>query len=291
MSPFSGYRLAVAFTVASSASALALAAQSGDGGATHGPRIATGVTVGSLRYAGGRTEDAASALLKFRLSQGWSASVEPTFARATEPAAGLYAASSNSGLTDLPLSLEYERGFAGRFTPSIGLSFAATLPVGNAATGFGTGTVGTALGLGAGIAASDNLGVYASAGRTLSSVAAQSAFNGGASGWGDLAANYQMGARVSLLAGYSTDLGAADSTYGRGSSASAGIAYALAGPFSLNVETSHGLSGATPQWSAVIGIGTAFGSLDGARQLRSAFGGGRHGLKQNGSKGTSRRHA
>ena len=294
MSHFRAHCRAFAFVAASGSSALTLAAQSGDANATHAPRIATGVTVGSLRYSGGRTEDAASALLKLRVAPGWSASIEPTFARATEPASGVYAASANSGLTDVPLSLEYERAFAGTLSPSLDVSLAATLPVGNVATGFGTGTVGTALGLGAGVAASENLGVYANVGRTLSSVAAQSALSGGASGWGDLAASYQMGDRLSLLAGYSTDLGAADSTYGRGRSASAGIAYALAGPFSLNVETSHGFSGATPEWSAVVGIGTAFGSLDGARQLLSAFGGGRHGLKRNGSNGSnraSRRHA
>lgn len=291
MSQFRVRHLASVFAVASCASALTVAAQSEAGSATHAPRIATGVTVGTLRYSGGRTEDAASALLKLRIAPGWSASIEPTFARATEPASGVYAASSNSGLTDVPLSLQYERAFAGRLSPSLDVSLAATLPVGNTATGFGTGTFGTALGLGAGVAASENLGVYANVGRTLSSVAAQSAFNGGASGWGDLAASYQMGDRLSLLAGYSTDLGAADSTYGRGRSASAGIAYTLAGPLSLNVETSHGFSGATPRWSAVIGIGTAFGSLDGARQLLSAFGGGRHGLKRNGSNSSSRRHA
>ena len=43
---------------------------------------------------------------------------------------------------------------------------------------------------------------------------------------------------------------------------------------------------------AVIGVGTAFGSPDDARALRTAFGGARHGLKKSGSSsGRGRGHA
>jgi hypothetical protein len=252
-----------------------------------GPRIMSGVTAGGLRYAGGRTEDAASALLKLRLPHGWAISMEPTFARATEPAATGGGSVSNSGLTDIPVGLAFEHAFGGLLEPSLELALGATLPVGDTLTGFGTGTLGSSIGIGGGISPLENLGLYASAGHTLSSFAAQSALNGGGSGWGDIGASYQAGERVSVLAGFSTDLGAVDTTFGRGRSVSAGLSYNVAGPFALNIQTSRGISGATPQWSAVIGIGTAFGSLDGARELRTAFGGGRHGMKKAGSSSSS----
>lgn len=274
-------RSATALAVVLCASASTLVAQGADGvrPAVH---IASGITAGSLRYAGGRTEDALSAVLQLRMPRGFSLSIEPTVARASEPAGTGNSSLTNTGLTDIPVGLSWERGFGGMLAPTIEVALGATIPVGDTATGFGTGALGSSVGIGGGITPTENLGLYASAGHTLSSFAAQSAFNGGGSGWGDVGASYQVGERVSVLAGFSTDLGAVDTTLGRGRSLSAGMSYNVAGPWALNIETSRGISGATPEWSAVVGIGTAFGSLDGARELRSAFGGGRHGLKKSG---------
>ena len=255
----------------------------------HLPRVASGLTVGSLRYAGGRTEDAASAVIVVRPARGFSATIEPTFARASEPSGtGGGATISTTGLTDVPMALAWEHPFGGLLAGSIELSLGATLPLGDTATGFGTGTLGTSWGVGGDISPSEQLTLFASAGHAMTSVAAQSALDGGGGGWGDVGASYQLGGRVALLAGFSTDLGAVDTSYGRGRSVSAGLSYTVAGPFAVNFETSHGISGATPQWSAVIGIGTAFGSLDGARALRTAFGGGRHGLKSGVASAVSR---
>ncbi|MFL5563358.1 MAG: hypothetical protein ACJ79K_17975 [Gemmatimonadaceae bacterium] len=272
--------LAILLVVSTTASSLAAQDSQPD---AHPPRIASGVTVGSLRYDGGRTEDAASVVIAIRPARGWSATIEPTFARATEPSGSGNGTASTSGLTDVPVSLAWAHPFGGLLAGSVELSFGATLPVGDTATGFGTGALGTSYGVGGDISPSENVTLYAGAGHALSSVAAQSALNGGGSGWGDVGASYQAGSHVSLLADFSTDLGAVDSSYGRGRSVAAGLSYTVAGPFALNIETSHGISGATPRWSAIIGIGTAFGSLDGARSLRTAFGGGRHGLSKSGS--------
>ena len=272
--------------VASTASAQGVAKDS-SGESSPPPRLASGLTAGSLRYTGGRAEEAASAVLKVRLSHGLFASIEPTVARATEPAAGVYPAASNTGLTDIPVALEFERELGGLLSPTLGLSLGATLPVGNTATGFGTGVVGTSIDVGGGVSPTEELSLYAGAGKTLSNVTAQSAFNGGASGWADLGVTFQTTDRLALLGGFATDLGAIDTAYGRGRSLSAGVSYALAGPLALNIQTSHGLGGATPRWSAVVGIGTAFGALEGARELRNAFGGGRHGLSKKGSGSSS----
>ena len=287
MSSLDSIFLASAFTLVACASASTLAAQSpadttADATTAHS-RVESGMTAGSLRYSGGRAEEAASALVRLRLSHAWSLSIEPTVAHATQPATGTVASANITGLTDIPVSLEVEHAFAGLLGPTFDFSLGGTLPVGRTSTGFGTGVFGASFDVGVGLSPTDKVSISASVGHALSSVAAQSAFNGGASGWGDMGATLQATDRVSLLAGYSSDLGAVDSSYGRGRSVSAGISYAVAGPFALNFETSRGLSGATPEWSAVIGIGTAFGSLDGARALRSAFGGGRHGLNKSGS--------
>lgn len=280
-------RSATALAVVLCASASTLVAQGAADGDHHAVHVASGITAGSLRYAGGRTEDALSAVLQLRMPRGFSLSIEPTVARASEPAGTGNSSLTNTGLTDIPVGLSWERGFGGMLTPTLELALGATIPVGDTATGFGTGTLGSSIGIGGGITPTENLGLYASAGHTLSSFAAQSAFNGGGSGWGDIGASYQVGERVSVLGGFSTDLGAVDTTLGRGRSLSAGMSYNVAGPWALNIQTSRGISGATPQWSAVIGIGTAFGSLDGARELRSAFGGGRHGLKKSGIGGSA----
>jgi hypothetical protein len=247
------------------------------------PRVASGITVGSLRYSGGRTEDAASVVVALRPVHAWLVTIEPTFARATEISGSGSASMSTSGLTDVPLAISWEHPFGGMLAGDLELTFGATLPLGNTSTGFGTGTLGTSYGAGGDISPTERLTLFASAGHALTSVAAQSALNGGGGGWGDVGGSYQLDRRFALLAGFSTDLGAVDTTYGRGRSVSTGLSYTVAGPFALNIETSRGISGATPRWSAVIGIGTAFGSLDGARALRTAFGGGRHGLAKSGS--------
>lgn len=283
--PASIARPALTILLVVSTTASALAAQDTQPDA-HLPRVASGVTVGSLRYDGGRTEDALSAVIVVRPARGWSATIEPTFARATEQSGTGNASVSTTGLTDVPVSLGWQHPFGGLLAGSVELSLGATLPVGDTASGFGTGTLGTSYGIGGDISPSENVTLFAGAGHALSSVAAQAALNGGSNGWGDVGGSYQAGSRLSLLADFSTDLGAVDSTTGRGRSIAAGLSYNVAGPFALNVETSHGISGATPRWSAIIGIGTAFGSLDGARSLRNAFGGGRHGLKKSGSSAT-----
>ena len=50
----------------------------------------------------------------------------------------------------------------------------------------------------------------------------------------------------------------ADSAAVLSRSLAAGLAYSLAGPLTLTVDASHGLSGGAPSWAMSIGIGTAF---------------------------------
>jgi hypothetical protein len=160
--------------------------------------------------------------------------------------------------------------------------FGITLPVGDAASGFGAGKLAYSLQGAIGFAPAEAVWVHVGAGRSLSDLSMRSAF-GGASGWGDASAGYSLTERLSVSGGYSSDLGAVDPAIGRSASVNGGFAVALRGPLTLNLTTSHGISGDAPQWSFAMGLGTAFPYLrhlnadSPINRLRRTFGGGTHG--------------
>jgi hypothetical protein len=134
--------------------------------------------------------------------------------------------------------------------------------------------------------------VHLGAGRSLTDVAMQSAFTSG-NGWGDASAGVSITERLSVNAGYSSDIGSVDSTVGHSTSLNGGFQVNVIGPTTLNVNASRGLSGLAPKWSIAIGFGTAFpylnhlgaGSPMGA--LGDTFDGGTHGLDGPGNSGTN----
>ena len=158
-----------------------------------------------------------------------------------------------------------------------------SLPVGDTATGFGAGKVGYSASAGFGFSPASSVWIHLGAGKSLTDVAMQSAFSNG-SGWGDASAGVSVTDRFGLNGGYSTDLGAVDSTVGHSRSLNGGFSYVVRGPTTLNVSASHGVSGLAPKWSLAIGFGSAFPYLNhvGAGSplgtLSDAFGGGTHGL-------------
>gem|GEM_PF-6687498 len=226
-----------------------------DGSDDQSPRFSTGVSAGSQSYVS-----------------------------ASEP--GTTSRLSASGLTDIPISIEAGHSFSGSLSPSIGIGYGITLPVGDTLNGFGSGQVGSSLNIGAGIMPAPNFGLNAGVGRSLSTFSIRSGINGTASMWGDVSAWLQPAGndRMSFSAGYSTDLGSVDTTFGRSTSMNLGFNVRLFNQVALNVDATHGLSGASPEWGLAIGFGTAFPSLGSGRarsavnQLSQVFGGGRHGL-------------
>ena len=255
-----------------------------------------GVAAGALHYQGGRQEQALGAVLRWYMQPWLSLGTTPTMVRAQEPAISpATGTTSRSGLTDIPVEATLSHGFGGPLSVSLSGTFAVTLPVGDTAKGLGAGAMGSSVSAGLGFAPAEGVWVYAGAGRSLTRFAVQSAFSSG-TGWGDVSAGYSLTDRVSVSAGYSTDLGAVDSTLGRSTSLDGGLSFGLGGKTTLNLTTSHRLSGSAPDWSLAIGIGTAFpylthlgpggtGSLN--ETLQNTFGGGTHGITPPGNSGTA----
>lgn len=237
-----------------------------------------GVTTGALAYRDGRSEQALGAVIRWAPVRWFSLSTTPTAVHSSTPPITGTTALTRDGLVDLPVAATLSHHFDARLAPTFTGGLGFTLPVGDSATGFGSGRVGTELEIGAGITPSARTWVSVGAGRSLSSVAAQSAFSSGA-GWGDLSAGVSVNDRVSLEGGFDTDLGPVDDpTVGHSRSFSGGFGFQVTGPTMLNVSASHGVSGIAPKWSFAVGIGTAFPVLGHASPapLRKAFGGSSH---------------
>ena len=169
--------------------------------------------------------------------------------------------------------------FGGRLAPVLTGGLGVSLPTGDTATGFGSGHAGSSIEFGVGVTPSQATWLSLGAGRSLSGIAGQSAFSSSA-GWGDASAGLSVSDRVSLEAGYDSDLGRLDDpTVGRSTSVSGGLEYAVHGSTMLNLGMAHGLSGAAPEWSISFGVGTAFPALGHAETtaLRRAYGNGNAG--------------
>jgi hypothetical protein len=249
-----------------------------------------GVAGGALSYEGGRQEQALGAVLRWVTTPWLSVSATPTGVHVREPSASVGAYQTASGIVDLPVEAELSHGFHAPWSPGVGFALGVSLPLGDTATGFGAGKMGYSASAGLGFSPSERVWVHLGAGRSLTDVAMQSAFTSG-SGWGDASAGLSVTDRFEVSGGYSTDLGAVDSTVGHSTSVNGGLSYVVRGPTTFNLNASHGVSGLAPRWSIALGLGTAFPYLNhlGAGspidQLRDTFGGGTHGL--GGAGGTS----
>ena len=263
----------------------------------HASLITAGMSVGSLAYAGGRTEHAVSASVRLHPLPWMSLGASPTFARSREPTA--IAARPDfiaSGLTDVPIDLAFEYQPPIAMSPGLRLAFDATLPTGDTTTGLGVGRTGTGASIDLSLTPVERLSLHAGTGRSLSGISTQSGFNGTASLWGDVSLALQLSSRVSGSLGYDGDVGTVDPAYGRSASMSVGFAAQLAGSTSLTMNGSFGLSGAVPLRSFQIGMGTDVAGIaqvafkSPIQRLRQSFGAGRHGLpKQKGSASPGRK--
>ena len=87
-----------------------------------------------------------------------------------------------SGIVDLPLEATLQHGFKGPGSPSLAFALGVSLPLGDSATGFGSGRVGYSASGGLGFSPSSRVWVYLGAGRSLTDVPMQSAFSSGSGG-------------------------------------------------------------------------------------------------------------
>jgi hypothetical protein len=242
-------------------------------------RLTYGVTGGAMSFPDGRAQQSAGAVFRLHLPYGLAIAATPSTARMQFPTA--LGGGTSSGLTDLPVDLSIDRGIP-RTPLSLGAVLAASVPVGDTATGFGSGKVGYSLSGGVNVAATDRLSFHVGAGRPLSDFSFQSPLGGSSSAWGDLEASYQLSDRVGLSLTGDGDLASQDSV-GASRAVGAGLSIALLGRTTLTITASHGVSGAAARWTTAIGVGTDFawiGSVASASPVQrvvAALGGRSHG--------------
>lgn len=222
------------------------------------PGMQYGFASGALGYKTGLSEQTFGVIARWVPVRWLSLSATPTMARVSAPATSTTGAYSQSGFEDLPLEAALSHGFGGTHEPTLSGSLGMSLPLGDSASAFGSGSVSSSINVGLGLVPVHGVWMHLGAGRTLGTLSAFST----SSSWGDLSAGTDVNDRVGVSGGFSTDLGSVDPAIGRSTSLESGLSFHVAGRSTLNVAASKGLSGAAPNWSLAIGFGTAFPYLN-----------------------------
>jgi Putative MetA-pathway of phenol degradation len=211
------------------------------------PTLASGVTVGALRFAGGRTENAMAAILLFRPVPWLRLSTAPGFAHTS------LGNVSTTGLTDIPFNAAAVYGFEdATWSPSVAGGLSATVSPGDSSAAIGLGRSAVEAMAAFTVSPTDRLDVSADFAHPLTAN----------SGNGSLSLESSMSfGRTTGSLGMSAEMGRADSAAVLSRSLAAGVAYSLSGPLTLTVDASHGLTGSAPTWALSIGIGTAFAGV------------------------------
>jgi len=211
------------------------------------PQFATGVAIGTMKFSSGRSEAAVSATIQYSPTPWLSFSATPGYGHTS------LGRSSTNGLTDLPLSVGASHAIGGvSWSPSISGSIYSALSF--ADTGGNLGAGRTALGASASLSAwaTEQLNLAIGTSRPFSADAGNESV--------DFDAAYSLG-KVTPNVGLTSEVGRADSNAALARSIAAGVAVALAGPLTLTVDGSHGLTTGAPSWTFSIGVGTAFAGL------------------------------
>lgn len=253
-----------------------LTAQDTTEAAERPPLFSTGVIAGGIRFAGGRTEQAANVLLQLQPMPWLLFSASPGYGRTS------FGTTSNTGLTNIPLT-------AGAmytandlpWSPAMSASFSSAISSGDSAM-----VVGTAAGVWEGELAvtgapTDRLNLQVGWSRPLSTYSGNSSMR--------VESSLELGRSTATL-GLSSELGRPDSGTALARSIGGGVAFSLVGPLTLTADGSHGISGSAPSWTFSLGIGTAFAGVSplnptsALKRLKQTFG-----SKVSGSSGYSNR--
>ncbi len=263
-------QLAILGSLGTVAVATPLRAQSGSS-AVHAderhqgpPLVATGVTLGAMRFSGGRTEHAMSVLLLVRPLSWLQLSTAPGYARTN------LGTTSATGLTDIPFGAMALHSFQDvTWSPSLSGGLSSTISPGHSTAVLGLGQSAVEGSAGVGVSPTDELDLSLSGSHPLTA----NSGNGSLS----LESASSFGRTTGSL-GFSTEIGRADSAAVLSRSVAAGVAYSLSGPLTLTVDASHGLTSGAPVWTLSVGMGTAFagvsplGPNSALKRLKNALG-------------------
>ena len=227
------------------------------------PAFASGVTVGTMHFSGGRTDQGLAVALQYSPREWFTLSAAPGFGRTS------YAGTSSAGLTDMPISAgAWHRFDDAPLEPSVSGSLYSSLSVGGSSgPGVGHSIVGASAWLGAWV--TQNARVGAGLARPLTANSGNSSLS--------LESSYTLG-RARSSVGFSSELGTPDSGAVLSRSVSAGVAYTVRSPLTLTVDGSHGLTTGAPSWTLSLGFGTAFAGVSpvtmssSLQRMRNVFG-------------------
>jgi len=222
------------------------------------PRMTVGVTTGTMEFADQRVQQGVTGVLRYHIVRAVSLAASPTFARVAFPAS--LGGGSVSGLTDLPIELAADHSYDAGWTPTLGVSLGASLPVGDEQVGFGTGAVGANVGVGLGLSPLEQLSLHLGVGKSLNSYSLSSALGASSSAWGDLETSYQLVDRIGATVGIDGDI-AADDSIGPSRAVAFSLALNVVGPYTMTLSGGHGISGAAARWSFAIGFGSDFAGI------------------------------
>jgi hypothetical protein len=211
------------------------------------PGFATGIGAGAMRFSTGRTNEGVSGTLQYSPRTWLVLSASPGFGHTT------LGQTSSSGLTDIPVSAGASHRLGDiPWSPSISGSLYTTLSLTDSTNALGAGR--STFGAWAGVSgwATELLHLAVGASHSLTA-------NGG-NGSIDLESSYSLGKTTANL-GFSSEVGRADSGATLARSIAGGVAFAVAGPLTLTIDGSHGLTSGAPLWSFSVGFGTAFAGV------------------------------
>lgn len=253
--------------------------------------VTAGVTTGSMSFADRRVQRGVTGVVRWHLGRSISIAASPTYARMSYPAS--LGGGSVSGLTDLPIELGLDHAFDHGWSPTVGFSLGATVPVGNEQIGFGSGSMGASIAAGVGLSPLDELSLHLGAGKSLSDYSMFAALGASDATWGDAEVSYHLFEHLDATLGFDGDLGASDSL-GAARALALSFAAGLGGPYTLTVSGGHGVSGPAARWTFALGFGTDFagfhaiGSSSPIQRLMRSVGGSSHRGPGSGSSGSGR---
>ena len=236
-------RLALVFLLVGSS---ALHAQDTTESAEHPPVFSSGVAVGAMRFAGGRTEQAANLVLQWQPVSWLSFSAAPGYGRTS------FGPASSTGLTQVPLSGGALYTLSNLpWSPALSASLESALK-GDSALALGAGQHDFNAEASLSGSPTDHLNLLAAWSHPLTTNSGNPSLR--------LETALSLG-RATATLGMSSELGRPDSGAVLSRSVAGGLAFSLLGPLTLTTDASHGISGSAPLWSFSIGLGSAFAGI------------------------------
>ena len=241
--------------------------------------VTAGVTTGSMTFADRRVQQGITGVIRWHMAPWASIAASPSYARMSYPSS--LGGGSAGGLTDLPIELGLDHSFDTGWSPAVGLSLGATIPVGDQQLGLGSGAMGASVGAGVGLSPMDELSLHLGAGKSLTDYNMFGALGGSDAVWGEAEVSYHLLEHLDATLGFDGDFAASDSL-GAARALALSFAAGLGGPYTLTVSGGHGVSGPAARWTFALGFGTDFagfqaiGSSSPIQRLMRSLGGSSH---------------